>query len=605
MQNRKHEGMKTMSKISGNVKKGSRTSLILWVIMIGMVGATAYGWLSSTTQIDLTPEEFQPVRVQSAFFDVRKLDGTLLGTIDGKSNLKYFTPQSSSLLNHPADDYLYPKVDIMYSQPFMSDAGGTPVTDVSAYHRPAQRLVTGGNAYFLNTYYMSMDIGARTYSNLPVQKDTTTYLSPWRNYQFDYTDPSAIGIIGSRTYSSTNNPGIIGSLVLYTDVGTNPWQYTYAPTLATISTSLEPIDFQLSTWNNAPLSGYTYADAIAKLQQNYGNQKVVVQPHIVIDGLSNYIRYSYEEEQTLPDGSKATITVNTKSALVGFADAYKAPFDLSDKVGLIPNYFSSQYKVAGLAKDDKPVEESAKPATTETSGDKSLTSSSRTITGSVVVKQTSVDPEKTITGGAAVHGITTNLNEIDNLYIDLNDLEAFSLPEDLTINTEFEMQPKTSIKIAHAEVKYTAWWWDGAFPYYEDTTVGPAYADIFWPYAISIENVYAVTRCTWKLQILTENEIQGVYANGQPIDVSKITDFELSEIVNDPTQDNMETSLTKDLGMSAESILTLVLVIVFVVLGLITTIYISKAVAARRSGTVSQPRSGGAFKPWWMKLLGR
>jgi hypothetical protein len=119
--------------------------------------------------------------------------------------------------------------------------------------------------------------------------------------------------------------------------------------------------------------------------------------------------------------------------------------------------------------------------------------------------------------------------------------------------------------------------------------------------------MYAVTRCTWKLQILTENEIQGVYSNGQPINVSALTDFELSSIVNNPTMDDMRTGLTKDLGMSAESILTLVLVIVFVVLGLITTIYISKAVAARK-GTTSgggYMKGGGGLKPWWMKLLGR
>ena len=191
--------------------KISKTSIIFLVVVVGLGIAATAGFLSSTTQIDLTPEEFQPVRVQSAYFDVRSLDGTLLGTIDGASNLKYFTPQSNA---DPLDDYWYPKVDIMYSQPFMSDAAGTPLTDsnLESYHMPTQKLVTGGNAYFLNTYYMSMDIGARTYSNLPAKKDTTTYLSPWRNYAYSYTDPICSGL-GSNTYSSTNNPNVIGSLV--------------------------------------------------------------------------------------------------------------------------------------------------------------------------------------------------------------------------------------------------------------------------------------------------------------------------------------------------------------------------------------------------------
>ena len=360
---------------------------------------------------------------------------------------------------------------------------------------------------------------------------------------------------------------------MYTDVGTSPWQYTFSPTKATISTSLEPIDFQLTTWNNAPRSGYTYNDAIAKLQQNYGNRKVVVQPRIQIDGLSNYIRYSYEEVQTLPDGQAATLTVNTKSALVGFSDAYKAPFDLNDKVGTIPNNFVSQYKVAGLYSNDKPIETTGNVATNDGQS-KSILQNSRTISGSVVVQQTYDDPELTITGGSAVHGITTNINNIDDLYIDLNNLDDFSLPEDLTINAEFEMQPKTSIKVAHAEVKYQAWWWDGAFPCYEDTVLGgsDSPAQIYWPYALNIENVYAVTRCTWKLQILTENEIQGVYGNGQPIDVSKLTDFELSEIVEIPTMDNMQTGITVNVPNSEVIMIITIIVVVIIVIVVLATL---------------------------------
>lgn len=449
-------------------------------------------------------------------------------------NVKLATVESGQTYTDPAG--LYPNVAVISSQPMFCDATGDLLDQSEIPSSIAAKLVVDGKVYFMHEYYQKVFIGARTYAKLPSYKDTTTYLSPLDGYtHVRYTDVFH-SEFARETFTITKFPVLKGALAMQIDTGTAPWGFYVAPGAGTIKCNLEPIDYQLNTWNPAPRTGYTLNDALAKLQNNYGNRRVNVVPSINMQGLSDLINYEYKLNSTLLNGTQVMIDATMSSGNVGFTDAYR---DTSDEwKGAVPNALPTdlalQMPVDGIsAEAKKNVAESETPLT--------------------FIKETTIrgwvdygDSDRTLTVGAhaSVGGaVSSSLPGI--ITISPGSIDTATFPNTITVNQAFGLQPRTDIKIATMQIGWTVWFWDGAIPDLEDVKI-PMIQTIECPYALTITNSYTMTSVVVKTAVITECDINMVTANGEPIDPASITDYELTTLMNNPIGDIITTQLTKE-----------------------------------------------------------
>ncbi|MEX2758181.1 MAG: hypothetical protein Q6365_022595 [Candidatus Sigynarchaeota archaeon] len=451
-----------------------------------------------------TPGAFQPIRVASITYDVRSANGTLLGTINGSSSVRHFIDPT----------FHYPRVDVFSSQPFLSDCYGNPA---SANHAPSQRLAVGDQALFLQEYWYTIHVGVRTRPNLPGLKDTTSWLSPFATTVMSWN--------GYYIHAVTADEAR-GTLAAVWDAGT--WK---AGTRCAITTSLEPIDFTLAGSNSpTPRAGYTLDDARAKCQTNYGNSPVIVQPKLDIAALSNYVQYSYSVPVTLSNGTSARVEMESSSAIVGFTDAFKSGEDR----GLIPSTMTPLFKNISMGID----------APTGTKMQATDLSSIDSDDANPYVNGFDAEgwiefigfaPDEVIGQIADVHELNVTSGIASS--INLANPSTFGMPQHLILDSEFTLQPRTTIKVARTSVGWGLYCRVNQL--YTPGVVNSGVDTIEYPVAILTESVYTIMSISFKVSIITENEYQVVTSTGRPIDPSELVDFDLNSIINDPSKDNV------------------------------------------------------------------
>ncbi len=502
----------------------------------------------STVEIGLTPSTFQPVAISSASFTVRDINGKSLQVVDGTTALSHY---------HDSTGH-YPDVDLLYSQPFLCYPDGNYKQTISQESNAiTSSLYVDGKIYFLNEYYFRIDIGARTYQNMKNRFVNSVILNPLRGATVQYSPTWALGNVWTwKDPGTTYNPD--GNLILGVNVGTSPWQYSHKGTqVAQIQGLLESQDFQVTSWNPVPRAGYTLADSINKLKTEWGNSPVIVQPNITITGRNDFIRYSYERQVTLSNGTKATVQVQTTSAIVGFTDAYKAT-QIEGK-GLIPNAFDSAVNAKLQMKND---EQSPSPvtqgSTKSNSDDPGFILGSKSVDGHVkYLGDVQVAGSEAITGASNIYGSRDSL-EGKQITIDLNDFNSPSLPRSVWNVMEFKLQPATTLKIAKTEVKYEVMFWNGIYQTFDSVVDGTSY--IYYPYEISESNVYAIGSCVVKCVVLSENN-PTIIVNGKPIDKSLITDFEIGSWGINPKINDIEDKFEIPV-INIENIITIVVIVI-------------------------------------------
>jgi hypothetical protein len=517
----------------------SKGKKILWaVLIIGLVSGGIFalgssGILGSTaTEISLTPETFNPVYVDSAKFTVRDPDGTFLGEISTASPMSHYHDSLGR----------YPDVDIMFSSPFPCESDGTYLTSTSQIeHTTSKSIYVDGKLYFLSDqYYFAVDVGARTYANtVNWQIAPEIILSPLRGAQFSYTP------IYHQFYwtdpGPTDNPdgnlimAINGDCNIYDGIGVfGPCVSTHSTTTAKITTSLFPMDFQVSTFNPVPSAGHQLTDAIQYISNYWGTRAIVIQPNLTIKGYNDYIRYSYDRQIILPNGTRATVQVDTTSAMVGFAECYKSSIESK---GVIPNYLDPYLRIKVPLATDDPTED--KGGVTQPEMTAPLLMYDMDLTGSVKYQQ-GQDEITTLGAAANIYGaMLGNGLEGKDITINLNTLDKFSLPTKISPRAEFKLQELSTLNIAKTDVTYnTLWWYGGTLPAtVNKITAASGTTTIKYPYKLSVQNVYAISRIVFRVVIISENN-PTVYVSGKPIDPSKISDFEMTSYGLNPTIDD-------------------------------------------------------------------
>lgn len=513
--------------------------LILGIIGGGVIALGASGITGSTVSIELTPDTFDPVYVDSMKYTIRDVDGTWLDEISSASNLYHYHDSQGR----------YPDVDIMFSQPFPCYSDGTYLQYPSELDHPTSRsLYVDGKLYFLSDqYYFGVDICGRTYSNTANwQIAPEIILNPLRGIdvqytpayaQFHYTDPGSPQnpdgnlILAINTDCNLNNNF---PLVTYDTCVTS-----HSSTVAKITTSLYPMEFQVSSFNPVPSSEHQLNAAIQYISNYWGTRPVIVQPEITIKGYNDYIHYSYDRDIILPNGTMATVKVETTSAKVGFVECYKSQIESK---GAVPNYLDPYLKAKVNLKTDKQTEQKGgltEPTTSETPANWL----NQKLTGAVQYKGSIYDEVTTLGAEANIYGaLVANGLEGKDIKIDLTTLDKFSLPTEIKPKAEFELQEISQLYIAATDVTYNTLFWNGGsccfgvnvidkIPEASGTTT------IHYPYKLDVTNTFAISRIVFRVAIISENN-PTVYVSGKPIDPSKISDFELTSYGLNPTIDD-------------------------------------------------------------------
>lgn len=509
-------------------KTTSKLKALAWIaVFAGSSGLLLWGTgFFSSTVFDLTPGTFQPIKTTSVEFDVYNADKSLkLGTITNARN-KYTDPGC-----------IYPDVDIFYSSaPYLSDAAGNPIDPVGI--TTVQRLVLGNEVVFRHVAYFTYDFGVRTYTHLPaLRTDTFATINPLKGNTI-----SSHGVYYTiQPTQATTNAGWVdgpnaiiyvprGAMYAQIDCGWNPWHLGTTGGNARISQSLEPIDFDgemRAGIGGVPMAGFSYADARNRLSTKYGNSQVRVEPRITISAINDFLNYTYTQEATLSNGTKVTMSLAKKSALVGFEQAYVArtPYQ-----GLIPKAYEDQFDAIPL---DDLGNGKSKTATGLPENGQSFSPYN-----DVRVAQTYIGdeiPDAIISRVNQALGTDTSLDHFTPT-IDLNKAldGTMTLPSDVEITSGFALQPQTTIKTALVTVSWQTesyWGWE-AREYHSSTYTARV------PYALTVDNIVVMESVTVMVDLITASDVQMVTSTGLPVDVTKLLDFDLGSILNNPAADD-------------------------------------------------------------------
>lgn len=519
---------KSLKKI---IKFISVASLFTFIFISAIIISTR-----SQSTISLTPTNFQPVKITTATFVVRDSMGNELATINSNSAMNHYAGDAPAANG----DRMYPAADIMFSQPYSCAIDGEYIENINdVHHSTSAMLYVNDKLYFLNEYYFGVNVGARTYARPKLTFAAPALLNPLRGATIGYNpvwQPSGPAWVDP---GAPSNPD--GNLVLL--INTGPWSYQSGSKVAQITGLLESQDFQVTSWNPAPRPGYTLEDSIHKLQTEWGNSKIVIQPSITISALSDYLRYSYSRAITLPNGTAATVNMKTTSAKVGFVDCYQTDYDAH---GLVPNLLTPSEKnnLVGLNTEYR----SDGKETVKTGNDQStgvFAISSYTVEGHVKylndVQDANGNPVLPIGGGARSYNHVNSLGG-QPIQIDLNNLDQFSLPQTLVETSEFELQPLTTLKLAKTECQAQVMFWNGFWNTYDKYSF--VNSNLVYPYSITEQNVYALGQFVFKCAIISENDPE-IVVNGHPVDPDSITDFEITSFGLEPTINDFKESLQK------------------------------------------------------------
>jgi len=526
-------------------------NLLIIVAIAGIVGLTIYGTISLQSTINLTPVEFNPVHVKAFGYDVYNDDGDLLGSVDANTPAGHFIDANN----------LYPRVDAGHSEPYLVDAQGNPLGG-EADLNPIQRFVVDGNVLFYHEMRYAVQFWARTYYNGGVFDDSVvSWLDPLHAQSY----ARGGGLSGSGTLDAYWTDATAqcnrlprGSLAGLVDTGVDPWSGNFASGAA-ITCGIVPVDYVVGGTVIRP--GYSFNEQMAKLTTERGNRKVIVRPWMDLAALSEYIQFTYTTEGYLPNGTYATITATESSGLAGFLSVVRT--DNDSMKGAVPNYFPNNER-AGMPLDSPDEGRSNTPQ-----GAATPSSSGSGFTASGSLQYTAPGLDRTTTGAAQPLGIScpTLSGYIPSIRLSSTSMDTFSLPSEVHVVPGYVLQPITKIGVSVFSVSWGFIHFDNAWPYMYNTPWA-ASTTIEVPTSFESTNTYASSVATFRLGIITENEMQIVTSDGHTIDPSQFTDFELTSFVGDPNANRYSTTVSQtspDVMSGVMNVLYVVLAIIIVI----------------------------------------
>jgi len=449
-------------------------------------------------------------------------------------------------------------LQLFYAQPYISDMSGNP-SNMSLF--PSQEFYANGSAWYLHTYDVSEDIGVRTLTNYPIDTSSwnpTIYVNPFDNTQ---GSSSLLGVWtttllwrGSSVANQVNGQGMYntqinlpaGTLAAIIDQSSPGW-----PTLSTgngahVDQSLEPIDYDamlgepVDTYPGPYTSSLT--SALGRIPMDYGLSPVLANLNFNLQGISNFLKYTYIQNVSFSNGTKIQVKMTSGETLVGFENAYEDYNIFNGSTGgVIASIPSSAFANAANYRNDA----AANPGSNNPTNDNSLPQTP--ITHNVQVQgQMARQPDLTGASGQTItykalppNSMNTNITNV-NPFINVAQLAAsdsLSLPSCVQFNGEAELQPNATIRVANMAVT-----WQGAVIPPTGATVsgsmlGIHNGNIYFPYAIHLDNVYVRVRVTAVMAILDHCSMSANYIGGAPFNVHSLSDQELNDIVLHPEAD--------------------------------------------------------------------
>ncbi len=566
-----------------NLFKSRGAKVLVFGLIVGVAfltfGAAVQSGAITLSTINITPVKFNPIHVKAWGYDVYNDKGDWLGEVNASTTVGHFIDK-----NHQ-----YPRVDCGYSEPYLSDAYGEPIVAGEDTHDPIARFVVNGKVLFYHEYYYSTQFWARTYYNAPVLTGSAdTYLNPLHGHPYSRgggTGGSGILTVTGSPNSWNNLPQ--GCLAGILDTGISPWGGNYASGAA-ITCGIVPIDYLCGGSPIRPK--YSFDEQIANLTTNYGNRKVIVRPWIDLAALSQYIKYTYTTVGTLPNGTQATITATETSGKVGFMWAGRT--DNDQMKGVVPNYFPNN-EVARIPADEPTAGKSNIPQGSTTQPTPKVEAS-----GSITYKYPGLD--RGVGGGAQPFNIwcPTLVGEIPSLELTDTSLDGFALPQEIELQPGYELQPYTKIGISMFEVDYSFYHWDGS-GWDNYATPWSSSNNLEVPTSITSQNVYASSVATYKIGLISENELQVVTSTGKKIDPKLFTDFELTSFVGDPRSNDYHTEVSQtneNLFDAFMANLQTIVIWIVVIFGIGLVFFLIIKAKMRPSGTSSGlPERRGRF----------
>jgi hypothetical protein len=519
----------------------------------------------------------------------------------------------------------YPDVDCFASQPFFCDATGITMTKSDSI---VSNIVVNGIDYIVTEYHEGIDFGSETHVRLGSLSHQTLYgasVSPFEDAGYTHTDYYSNQF--GDTWTASKYPKVVGSLV-YTDdafvggslsqnqnwVGNNPnvvWgsdqgkakiTQSLAPFYATqtsitytggvtifgvniggtphLTTSNVAVTDLNSAWfSNSQANNQGYQQEF--LKNNYKIAAVKIVPTINLVAQGNPVLYDYNQTVTLPNGTRATMTVNTASTITGFRNAYIAnPGSGLSQSGLVQNLHPANWAV--------PVPSNPSNTTSNTPSDPPAEVANSVngrlwYTGDVDCGY--------ITGAASgADNVGTSLNQAAKDYhFDMSNPDSLgTMPSSITLNTTFTLQPYAYVKWATMNLESQYYIWDGAdgpFNCY-GWSIGP-YAgagsgtNIIYPYSISVDNVYAITRVVIDCFTISRNTLELSVA-GKPVDGKLFTDNELTGLLNNPAVDDIVQTLPIPQPINWWAIIAVIIITLAIILALVIVVKFR-----RHSGTTN------------------
>jgi len=515
-----------------------------------MLAASAFlliSFISGAVTMQLSslviPENFKPVGVGGLSFKVYNSDNVEVGTAStGGSG----TGGSASWDGDTQG--LYPRIHVQYSQTYRSDQYGNPTNDTSI--STARRYIYNGTVYFEHDFYQTVDILVRTYVKPPVRKAVNIPLSPMVHTEATNSIANPAGtrvFLGDvdyyhAGYDETLN--VEGRLVVVQDVGA--WTAPIRSPSCYITAALEQCYFP--NVNNVPSLGVdTVEQSIVKILNTYSNQYVKVVPTITLSTRSTesgFNGYTYYFNTTLPDGTAATMMVDTTGISTGILEG----IDNCDgsMQGLVPNSFPANYKFPGGTDDPAQYMDTRSIAANDA---KTMLSQRQSVSGDTYatgyVEFMGFDPVPIAEGGQGIP-LGISFTQPSHYFPDLaNPSNNYDMASTMDVHASFGMKPRTTIVRANTRVGWSGYYWSGYWwaPISPTAFAGPEETTIHYPVYCNLENTYSLSKMTFLTAFVTKDDISAVrMSDGKPIDISRISDNYLTSIMKNPTADDVSFS---------------------------------------------------------------
>jgi len=483
---------------------------------------------------------------------------------DGSGRATYIDPNN-----------IYSPIQAICSDTWLSDINAVPIPNGQS---PAVQqtwslpIYSGSNVYTIQVVYryiiwMTVEVVIRTGpKNMFAYTPSTINVSPFDGVSvngYNRYMPGLVAVVppaaytrGALTMWQYSVPTIDGTAYpsYQTNTMASPFGWwttspitTNAPYAAVTSSMLS-----YTSWHEMVVSSMTPTfptATVTKLQNMASAKPVLAEVTVHVIANTEQIRtYANDFTYTLANGTVATVSVDTVSAVVGFSGSPNGLRSTGTYTGMVPNV-NPIHQVPTFDLADTSVNQAngigvnilASSSTTTNMPD----GGSRTITGSMVAQsvfsQEVLVAQHVVGTPSGTMQYTTGTPAENLVAPSVIDLTAISnncnLPQTLDIKVSNMMGPRVTANGVFSTLTTQSAYEKGGNPrtWVIDTTT----KNLQWAYGLQDDNTMTAQNFTFPVDIVSERSVQLFSSDGHPIDLETIVDTDGNAIFDDPRLNNL------------------------------------------------------------------